>query len=58
MAKEVQKLGLLAAAVVYMDMDYGQLSIVWTIVHRSRFKISLLFETFPEKYKKKLVTHF
>ena len=24
----------------------------------SRFKLSLLFETFPEKYKKKLVTHF
>ena len=27
-------------------------------LHISRFKLSLLFETFPEKYKKKLVTHF
>ena len=27
-------------------------------VFRSRFKLSLLFETFSEKYKKKLVTHF
>ena len=26
--------------------------------HISRFKLSLLFETFPEKYKKMLVTHF
>ena len=26
--------------------------------HISRFKLSLLFETFPEKSKKKLVTHF
>ena len=29
----------------------------WAI-YRSRFKLSLLFETFPENYKKKLVTHF
>ena len=26
--------------------------------HKSQFKLSLLFETFPEKYKKKLVNHF
>ena len=27
-------------------------------MYTSRFKLSLLFETFPEKYKKKLATHF
>ena len=27
-------------------------------VYISWFKLSLLFETFPEKYKKKVVTHF
>ena len=32
-------------------------SIVAEIPDKSWFKLSLLFETFPEKYKKKVVTH-
>ena len=48
----------------YLLMLFGNLSVLQryftnlSVLPISRFKLSLLFETFPEKYKKKLVTHF
>ena len=56
------KIGLVKVIQLFCFSSLSQHLKKWNpsihIIYTSWFKLSLVFETFPEKYKKKLVTHF